>query len=102
MRREEQEYKLETFATIFSTLEENREKYPVANIIEDVEVIRKKLSTLPERVIKQMGQHAIKKIVDLGNEAVKDIINDGMKDLIKFLFFGEGVRQLLTHLHLLS
>jgi len=85
-----------------NSLEENRSKYPVTDIIKEIETIRQNLATLPERVIKQMGQHVIKKIVDLGQEAVKDIIIDSTKDLIKYLFFGEGVRQLLTHLHLIT
>lgn len=85
-----------------NSLAENKEKYPVEDIIQDVTALQQNLALLPERVIKQMGQNVMKKIVDLGNDAVKDIIKDGMKDFIKYLFLGEAARQLLAHLHLLG
>jgi hypothetical protein len=85
-----------------NSLEENKAKYAVENIIEEVITLRQSLATLPERVIKQIGQKIIKKIVDLGQDAVKDIIVDGMKGFIKYLFLNEAIKQVLNHLHLLS
>ncbi len=85
-----------------NSLEENKSKYPVQNIIEDVVALRKNLASLPERVVKQMGQNVIRKIFALPKEAVKEIIVDEMKDLIKYLFLGEAARQIFTYFHLLS
>jgi len=99
----EKQQKIETALILLQTsLEENQNKYPVGDILETVVGMRRNLATLPERVIMEMGQSVMKKIGDLGKEAVNDILKDGLKDFIKYLFLNEAARQLLTHLHLLQ
>lgn len=86
-----------------NSLEKNATKYPVEHLIRDVTILQKHLADLPEKVIKKMGRDIVQEIADLGKDAVKDIIKDPLKDFIKYIFLGEGVRQLFNHIqHLLQ